>query len=186
MTGFSNVSNGDQFLRLRITSDNLPADDALTSWDERSLGAVDDGEIEDHILTIIDALEIEEDENPFSPLDYGDAPDTYKTLKASDGPSHASSIDIYLGTIATDIESDGVPNNDANGDNNADTNDEDGIAAYSLVAHNNFISHAIDVTNTSGAEVCLYAWLDLDRSGTFEVDELFNTGRESDGGYGVA
>ncbi len=185
-TGLSNVSNGDQFLRLRITSDNLPADDALTSWDERSLGAVDDGEIEDHILTIIDALEIEEDENPSSPLDYGDAPDTYKTLKASDGPSHASSTDIYLGTIATDMESDGVPNNDANGDNNADTNDEDGIAPYSLVAHNNFISHAIDVTNTSGAEVYLYAWLDLDRSGTFEVDELFNTGRESDGSYGVA
>ncbi len=63
------------------------------------------------------------------------------------------------------MESDGVPNNDANGDNNADTNDEDGIAPYSLVAHNNFISHAIDVTNTSGAEVYLYAWLDLDRSG---------------------
>ncbi|MGD6739329.1 hypothetical protein ACP5PY_24515 [Photobacterium leiognathi subsp. mandapamensis] len=50
------------------------------------------------------------------------------------------------------MESDGVPNNDANGDNNADNNDEDGIPAYSLVAHNNF-SHAIDVTNTSGAEV---------------------------------
>ncbi|PQJ61592.1 GEVED domain-containing protein, partial [Photobacterium angustum] len=119
-------------------------------------------------------------------LDYGDAPDTYRTLKASDGPSHTSSTDLYLGTIATDVESDGVPNNDANGDNNADTNDEDGIAPYSLVAHNNFISHAIDVTNTSGSEVYLYAWLDLDRSGTFEVDELFSTGRETDGSYGVA
>ncbi|WP_146108436.1 GEVED domain-containing protein [Photobacterium angustum] len=108
-TGLSNVSNGDQFLRLRITSDSLPSDDVLTSWDERSLGAVDDGEIEDHILTIIDALEIEEDEDPSSPLDYGDAPDNedlqngygasqYATLLANDGARHVIDNAICLGT----------------------------------------------------------------------------------------
>ncbi|PSU98121.1 GEVED domain-containing protein [Photobacterium kishitanii] len=62
-SGLANVKNGDQFLRLRITIESLPSDNGTTTWDERATGAVDDGEVEDHILTIIDAPTIEEDES---------------------------------------------------------------------------------------------------------------------------
>ncbi|PSU20429.1 GEVED domain-containing protein [Photobacterium kishitanii] len=65
-SGLANVKNGDQFLRLRITTESLPSDNGTTTWDERATGAVDDGEVEDHILTIIDAPTIEEDESSSS------------------------------------------------------------------------------------------------------------------------
>ncbi|WP_156673558.1 GEVED domain-containing protein [Photobacterium aquimaris] len=120
-----------------------------------------------------------------TPADYGDAPSTYKTLAADNGPSHIPSTALYLGTAATDIENDGFPNTDASGDDDNDVNDEDGLDTYNLLANKNFISQSIKVTNTSGSEAFLYAWLDMNRNGSFEVNELFVSGREGDGGYGI-
>lgn len=175
-TGLPEVQTGDKLFRLRITTHGLPADVSSTSWDERAMGAVDDGEIEDHFISVI-SLSTAND----VVADYGDAPDSYKTLKDSDGPFHSLSSDIFLGTTATDSESNGVPSNDANGDNLAGDNDEDAVGSYSVFTNKNFISQAITVTNRTSSEAYLYAWLDLNRNGIFEVDELFGNGREDDG-----
>ena len=70
-------------------------------------GLAGDGEVEDYALYI--------------GLDFGDAPDTYGTLLASDGARHVVS-DLRLGT-AVDQESEGQPTADATGDGA----DEDGV-----------------------------------------------------------
>ena len=58
--------------------------------------------------------------------DYGDAPDTYPVLLANDGARH-NPVGPYLGS-ARDVESDGVPTADADGDNdNAVPDDEEGV-----------------------------------------------------------
>ncbi|WP_232284236.1 GEVED domain-containing protein, partial [Photobacterium sp. SKA34] len=175
-TGLPAVQTGDKLFRLRITTHGLPADVSSTSWDERAMGAVDDGEIEDHLISVI-SLSTAND----VVADYGDAPDSYKTLKDSDGPFHSLSSDIFLGTTATDSESNGVPSNDADGDNLAGDNDEDAVGSYSVFTNKNFISQTITATNRTFSEAYLYAWLDLNRNGSFEVDELFGNGREVDG-----
>src|SRR5262245_16592178 len=62
-------------------------------------------------------------------LDYGDAPDSYSTLLASDGARHATSAGFSLGATE-DIEDDGQPNATATGDGA----DEDGVVLPALVA----------------------------------------------------
>ena len=47
--------------------------------------------------------------------DYGDLPDTYKTVLASDGARHAVG-GVYLGTVAPDTETNGQPTANATGD----------------------------------------------------------------------
>jgi len=109
-------------------------------------------------------------------LDYGDAPDdgslTYNTLFNTDGASHTPDTNFYLGTIRTDIESNGQPNNDADGDDTDNTDDEDAFTLFDslLIAQNyNFGFNA--VIQGSYATGVLDAWLDTDRSGTWEDDE---------------
>jgi hypothetical protein len=59
---------------------------------------------------------------PLTPTcdDYGDAPDSYGTLLASDGPHHLVTPDLMLGTQAK-READGQPTVGANGDDNNGT-----------------------------------------------------------------
>lgn len=60
-------------------------------------------------------------------LDYGDAPDTYRTLAASGGPAHVVKPGIQLG-LTVDAELDGQPSLYAVADNlDADGPDEDGV-----------------------------------------------------------
>jgi uncharacterized repeat protein (TIGR01451 family) len=65
-------------------------------------------------------------------LDYGDAPDTYATLAASNGPTHAANTPLFLGAIAPDIDIDGQPSADASSDDAAGVDDEDGVAFSAL------------------------------------------------------
>ncbi|WP_283598323.1 GEVED domain-containing protein [Photobacterium phosphoreum] len=148
-------------------------------------GDGDTDAVDGAIVPLQQDLDYRDVDSPGAPADYGDAPSTYKTLAADNGPSHIPSTALYLGTAATDIENDGFPNTDASGDDDNDVNDEDGLDTYNLLANKNFISQSIKVTNTSGSEAFLYAWLDMNRNGSFEVNELFVSGREGDGGYGI-
>ncbi len=60
-------------------------------------------------------------------LDYGDAPDTYRTLAASGGPAHVIKPGIHLG-LTVDADGDGQPSPYAVDDNrDKDGPDEDGV-----------------------------------------------------------
>jgi len=100
-------------------------------------------------------------------LDWGDAPDTYKTLSASNGPRHANAPGgIRLGaTIDADL--DGQPNATASGDGS----DDDGVTLPSVLVLNTSAS----VTVNASAAGKLDAWVDFDNNGTFDVTEkVFN------------
>ncbi|GIX34874.1 MAG: hypothetical protein KatS3mg126_0653 [Lysobacteraceae bacterium] len=56
----------------------------------------------------------------------GDTPGNYRTLLSDNGPSHIIVPNLYLGA-GVDAELDGQPNVDANGDDIAGTDDEDGV-----------------------------------------------------------
>lgn len=58
--------------------------------------------------------------------DYGDAPSSYGTLRADSGPRHGIEWGFHLGA-GVDREPDGRPSADADGDDLAGADDEDGI-----------------------------------------------------------
>ncbi len=98
----------------------------------------------------------------FIALDFGDAPDTYDTTQAEDGARHALGSGIYLGA-SVDAESNGVPAtspNDANGDDSAGTDDENGVLFSS------FLAGSTAAVTVSASKACyLNAWLDLNKDG---------------------
>ncbi|MBW3600466.1 MAG: hypothetical protein KY475_24780, partial [Planctomycetes bacterium] len=97
--------------------------------------------------------------------DFGDAPDTYGTLLASNGAYHVG-IGPQLGA-ARDFESDGQPAAQANGDDTLGTpDDEDGVAFSTLVA-GTAATATVDLQNSDATANYLNAWLDYDQDGDF-------------------
>ncbi len=97
-------------------------------------------------------------------LDYGDALGAgYPTLLADDGARHTVSSGIFLGAEA-DAELDGQPNTAAAGDNDANTDDEEGVAFTSRLAPG--AEASIEVTASAAGK--LDAWIDLNRDGDWE------------------
>jgi hypothetical protein len=112
-------------------------------------GSETDGEVEDYEVR----LEV---------LDFGDAPDpSYPTLLANDGARHRMPSAYWLGATAPDAEPDGLPTATATGDDNANTDDEDGVTtAGSLVRGS---SGNLNVpASTNGY---LNAWFDFNQDG---------------------
>lgn len=101
------------------------------------------------------------------PEDFGDAPDSYGTTIADDGPYHTEHEGLTLGT-GWDGEADGQPSADATGDGG----DEDGVSGpvNIEVGANNTVE--VSATNTTNEPATLAGWVDLDNSGTFEPGEL--------------
>ncbi|MGR5464176.1 GEVED domain-containing protein [Photobacterium damselae] len=128
--------------------------------------------------------------------DYGDAPDSgvgigtgnYRTLLADNGPSHTILTSLLIGTNATDEESDalGTGVTTADGDNNDATNDEDSVSSLTIEDTATTFTETIAVTNTTGSTTYLYAWVDWDDSGTFDVDEFVSNGTGTDGQIDIA
>ncbi len=109
---------------------------------------------------------------PSFQIDLGDAPDTYKTLLNSEGPSHVLSSNLLLGQYV-DAEDDGQPTTNADGDNLSDTpNDEDALAAVPALG-TTYTSYELDVkvTNNTGADATLSGWVDFNRNGVFNTGE---------------
>jgi fimbrial isopeptide formation D2 family protein/LPXTG-motif cell wall-anchored protein len=121
------------------------------------------------------------------PVDFGDAPGSYQTLIADDGPRHsianfnvnASTAPLMLGTNI-DIEADAFPGAQAKGD---DT-DHEGLTGSSYVDDERGVtsivatpgtptalSIPVKVTTTSASAATLAGWIDLDNDGTFETGE---------------
>ena len=112
--------------------------------------------------------------SPAFALDYGDAPDSYGVLAGSNGPSHTVDANLRLGGIP-DNEGNGLPTANADGDDTAGVDDEDGVV-FTVALLTSSTSYFIPagnvvVTNDTGAPATLHAWIDFDNNGMFEPSE---------------
>ena len=94
--------------------------------------------------------------------DLGDAPDSYATLRSSDGPRHVVGS-LTLGT-AIDADVEGQPSSDSA----ADGADDDGVTFItSLLADSSRATTATVNVNVSASSK-LDAWIDFNGNGTFD------------------
>jgi hypothetical protein len=117
--------------------------------------------------------------NPLSDLDYGDAPSSYKTSQSDDGPRHSPSFynvttntsSLMIGS-KIDIEASAVPTVNADGDDAAGVDDEDGVSYFPVLPVNaTSYSLNVKVTNTTGLTAYLKGWIDFNRNGVFDASE---------------
>ncbi|MBK8094114.1 MAG: putative Ig domain-containing protein [Verrucomicrobiaceae bacterium] len=142
------TANGSIKSRFRISSSNAAT--ALSSGDQ--------GEIEDHLVTIAIA--------PPS-LDFGDVTGTnFEPI-----PSTTITTNLRLGTVGPDGESSQVGNATANLDDTTGTDDEDGFVSTTLVQGAAGIV-TISVLNNTGATCYVYGWLDLNGNGNLGAAEF--------------
>lgn len=108
----------------------------------------------------------------FASADWGDAPDPgYPTLAASDGASHGFGP-LFLGS-ALDVDVDGQPSVDADGDTLDGTLDEDGIVFVAPIV----VGQGGDLEVTASAAGLLDAWIDWNTNGNWEDTERIFTGQ---------
>ncbi|HEX2835594.1 MAG TPA: GEVED domain-containing protein [Thermoanaerobaculia bacterium] len=116
------------------------------------------GEVEDYLVAI-------------GATDFGDAPDSYGTLLASNGPHHVVAAGFSLGATV-DSESAGQPSADANGDGA----DEDGVTIPPTLVACSSTNLTITLTNTAGVNTPrLDAWIDFDANGIFDASDRIAT-----------
>ena len=106
-------------------------------------------------------------------LDWGDAPDQpYPTLNANGGAHHLIDPDVFLGN-RVEGEADGQPTFASDGDDVANIDDEDGVTFLTPLEPGNMATVEV-VASTQG---WLNAWIDFDRSGSWDVgtaEEIFS------------
>ena len=107
-----------------------------------------------------------------SELDYGDAPDSYRDASHEIG----SSPNLYIGSVEPDGEEDTQLTSSAStGDDDDGNDDEDGFETLPNVtldpASSASYSLEVPVTNNTGVNATLHAWIDFDRDGQFEAGE---------------
>lgn len=155
------------FARFRISSN--------ASQISLPTGQADDGEVEDYPATI----------STQQNLDFGDLPEPqqpgpgnprYPTTLAWNGARHVITRGLYMGQTADpDAEIDGQPSSDASGDDNAVTDDEDGI----LVPNTQLVfregqAHTVNVTVHTPGNMTVYVngWVDYDVDGNQDANEI--------------
>lgn len=110
--------------------------------------------------------------------DMGDLPDGYGTLRASDGPRHGSLDNqnpaVRLGAL-WDVDSDGAPSPDADGDDTdgPGASDEDGVARidYASWSVGDPCDLEVVVAGVVGQSYLFAGWLDWNGSGGFDAGE---------------
>ncbi|PJJ73092.1 putative repeat protein (TIGR01451 family) [Diaminobutyricimonas aerilata] len=103
--------------------------------------------------------------------DFGDAPESYGTSIATNGPAHIATGPTI--GAARDAEADGQPNATATGDDAAGTpDDEDGIGAFVFPAGATTVTVPVAVSNPGTTAATLYGWIDANRDGRFEATEF--------------
>ena len=167
---------GDTHARFRLTTDTSLTDDGNTEIDERSIGQVNDGEVEDYPVTIIPA-----------PLyDYGDAPDNdpgtgtgnYQTT-ANDGGAAQVVIDaggqfLSIGN-SIDIDDGSLQNSNADADDTIGRtpDDEDGVSSFPTLTTTEGQTYTVTVTarnNVPAVPAYLVGFIDFNKDGDF-LDE---------------
>ena len=96
--------------------------------------------------------------------DFGDAPDSYGTTLASNGPVHVITDTLKLGVNFPDGERNAPTPLDGSGDGE----DEDGIADIPVLTTST-TDYALAYGCSGNGSVA--GWIDFDQSGTFEADE---------------
>ena len=101
--------------------------------------------------------------------DFGDAPDSYKTLLASDGPRYDDGFFQRLG-FEWDAEPDGQPTIQADGDDVSllggfaiPVDDEDGV-----IFGDSFVDIIFNITRPGANDYQIRAWWDIDEDGCFD------------------
>ncbi|WED28482.1 LruC domain-containing protein [Vibrio sp. DW001] len=99
-----------------------------------------------------------------STIDFGDAPDTYQTTLANNGPRHQLDNLTWMGSQAPDGEQDGLVA--PLSDNSVGINDEDGIGFVTA------IEAGLDaiITVEASSQGYLSAWIDWNQDGDFTDD----------------
>ncbi|MHB1035657.1 MAG: SdrD B-like domain-containing protein [Pirellulales bacterium] len=99
--------------------------------------------------------------------DCGDAPASYATLIADNGPLHRIVSGVYLGS-GIDNEWDGRPTAAADGDDtDANGDDEDGVVFLEAMSP----GHPTEIQVTASAVGKLDAWVDFNADGNFDLGE---------------
>ncbi|MBD2757350.1 GEVED domain-containing protein [Spirosoma validum] len=168
-SGLSGLTAGRTYARFRVACN--------ASEVANPTGLANSGSVEDYALMI---------EPP--QYDYGDAPDSYGTVVASNGARHiyndvTTKLCLSNGAITNDIdaETNGQPSTQANGDNAVDPsgfgspflfNDETALLELPILTTSSTSCSAIvSVKNQTGAEATLSGWIDFNNNGTFDSNE---------------
>ncbi|MCF7848174.1 MAG: hypothetical protein K9M45_04930 [Kiritimatiellales bacterium] len=143
----TNIASQSTFARFRFSSGGVPAPTGLAL----------NGEVEDYEVDIF--------ETEYLGVDRGDAPDpTYPTLTNSVGASHTIIPGYVLGA-SIDSESEGQQSSNAQGDDIANIDDEDGVIfAGTIVAGSNV---TINVVAGVSTPAYLDGWIDFDKNGSW-------------------
>ncbi|MCI0535040.1 MAG: GEVED domain-containing protein, partial [Verrucomicrobiales bacterium] len=149
------VQAGQSFARFRLTADN-PAQSASGRGEEP-------GEVEDHPVNFQTSGTTE----PKATLDFGDLPDSYRTVLGSNGARHTRIDGFHLGNLI-DLETDAVPPLNGLGDDLTPVaaDDEDGATIPASISPGQSLTLQIVTTITSG-DGKLDVWCDWNRNGTF-------------------
>jgi PKD repeat protein len=122
-------------------------------------------------------------DQPSDHYDFGDAPDDpkssiYPTLHANGGAYHTVDPGFFLGTNI-DTELNGQPNANATGDNNAGSDDEDGVQFPSTMQ----VGQTVTIDVTVSAKGLLNTWIDYNQNQDWSdageqifLDEPLNSG----------
>ncbi|MCK7593436.1 GEVED domain-containing protein [Pseudomarimonas salicorniae] len=121
-------------------------------------GDAPNGEVEDYAVSIVELS------------DLGDLPDSYGTLRASNGARHPLRPNLRLGTLIDD-EADGQPGSGADGDDLASSDDEDAVLIADL-GDSNLVAGLsanirVRVTNGTGVPARLCGYVDFNADGDF-------------------
>ncbi|MBN1995929.1 T9SS type A sorting domain-containing protein [candidate division KSB1 bacterium] len=133
---------GSTFARFRYSEDRI----------ESYNGTINGGEVEDYKYVLFE----------FAHYDYGDAPAPFPTTLADNGARHFRS-GLYLGDTV-DWETNGHPTADAKGDDNLNSDDEDGITFYGILAPGNWFEVQCNVSG----EGFIHAWMDFNDDGDWD------------------
>ncbi|MCX5200195.1 GEVED domain-containing protein [Streptomyces sp. NBC_00237] len=98
-------------------------------------------------------------------LDFGDAPDSYKTTDGAGGPAHRKASGLTIGA-AESLEADARTPHDGTGDTF-----EDGVTLPDVDVTAKDYTVPVVVKNNTGKKVTLAGWVDWNVNGTFEAGE---------------
>ena len=143
---------GQSYMRFRVGNDATVAN--------APTGVARGGEVEDYAVQI-------QEQGAYTPVDYGDAPDSYGTKDASNGPAHRILDGFFLGTGITS-ERDGQPSPFARADDHGVPNaDEDGVEFNSAIVPGRPADVTVRVSEAIGK---LDAFADFNQDGDFADD----------------